>query len=114
MERVLDLNIFYRENWTEEIGTTWSNTLTIEPYIRTYEDNGAVHNTETGVLIECDEFETQWLAEQFPAEEYGDDFWISADEVVVPSRRIKNILKSIPLSPGKHAAQLTYTGPATM
>ena len=113
MERILDLNIFYREDWTEEIGTTWSDTLTIEPYIRTYDDNGAVYNTETGVLIECDEFETQWLAEQFPESEYGSDWWVFADEVVVPSRRIKNILESISMTPGENAAQLTYSGPVT-
>jgi len=114
MERLLDLNIFYREGWTEGEGSTWASTFTIEPYIRTYDDNGAVYNTETGVLIECDEFETEWLSEQFPANEYGDDFWIFADEVVVPSRRIKKVLESISLSPGENAAQLTYTGPTTM
>lgn len=114
MERVLDLNIFYREHYTTEKGTWWSNTFTIEPYIKTYEDNGAVYNTETGILIECDEFETQWLAEQFPESEYGSDFWIYADEVIMPSRRIKKILESISLTPGEHAARLTYSGPVTM
>lgn len=94
LERVLDLNIFYREDWTEETGTTWSDTFTINPYIRETDAYG-VRNYDTGILIECDEFETQWLAEQFPESEYGSDFWIFADEVVIPSRRIKKILESI-------------------
>ena len=92
--RVLDLNIFYREDWSKEAGTTWSDTLTIEPYI--YESDGSgVRKYDTHVLIECDEFETQWIAEQFPMEEYGSDWFIFRDEVVIPSRRIKRILDGI-------------------
>ena len=92
--RTLDLNIFYREDWTEETGTTWSNTLTIDPYI--YESSGSgVYKYDTKVLIECDEFETQWLAEQFPENEYGSDWWVFADQVQMPSRRIKRILDGI-------------------
>lgn len=114
MERVLDLNIFYREQWDDGLNeSNWASKFSIEPYI--YESDGyGVRKYETGVLIECDEFETEWLSEQFPHSEYGDDFWIFADEVVVPSRRIKKVLESISLSPGENAAQLTYTGPTTM
>lgn len=36
--RTIDLNIFFREDWSEEAGTTWSDTLTIDPYI--YEQDG--------------------------------------------------------------------------
>lgn len=92
--RTLDLNIFYREDWSEETGTTWSNTLTIDPYIYESDGNG-VRKYETNVLIECDEFETQWLAEQFPMDEYGSDWFIFANEVQMPSRRIKRILDGI-------------------
>lgn len=110
VERVLDLNIFYRENWTEETGSTWSDTFTINPYIRTYDlDDETVYNTDTGILIECDESETEWLAMQFPENEYGSDFWIFADEVVIPSRRIKKILDSIDIhaEPEDGTLQLT-------
>jgi hypothetical protein len=113
--RVLDLNIFYREDWSPETGTTWSETFTIEPYVRVYDDNGAVYNIETGVLIECDEFETQVLAEQFPMEEYGSDFWVFLDETELPTRRIAKVLNGIDLhKTKKHASVLTYTGPTTM
>jgi hypothetical protein len=92
--RTLDLNIFYREHYTTEKGTWWSDTLTIDPYI--YESDGyGVRKYETGVLIECDEFETQWLAEQFPEDEYGSDWWVFADQTQLPSRRIKRILDGI-------------------
>ena len=94
LERRLDLNIFYREDWSKESGTTWSDTLTIEAYI--YESDAyGVRKYDTGVLIECDEYETAFIAEQFPMGEYGSDWFIFADEVVMPTRRIAKILKSI-------------------
>lgn len=113
--RVLDLNIFYREDWTQESGTTWAETFTIEPYIRESDDYG-IRNHETGILIECDEFETQIIAEQFPMEEYGSDFWVFADEVQMPTRRIAKILKQIDLGvlPGKSVLNYTDTRPTTM
>jgi hypothetical protein len=115
MERVLDLNIFYREFYTERLGTWWDNVYTIEAYVRTTDDNGAVYNTETGVVIKCDVYETQMLQKQFPEEEYGSDFWIFADEVDMPSRRIALALKRIDLDkPRENAATLTYSGPVTM
>ena len=112
--RVLDLNIFYREDWSEETGTTWSETFTIEPYIRESDDYG-IRNHETGILIECDEFETQIIAEQYPMEEYGSDFWAFADETQMPTRRIAKILKQIDLGtlPGKSVLNYTDTKPTT-
>jgi hypothetical protein len=92
--RVLDLNIFYREDWSPETGTTWSETFTIDPYIYESDGNG-VRKYDTDVLIECDAFETQWLAEQFPEDEYGSDWWVFADQTQLPSRRIKRILDGI-------------------
>lgn len=106
-ERVLDLNIFYREDWTKEGGTTWSPTFTIDPYIRISDGDG-VRNIETGYLIECDEYETAYLAEQFPESEYGSDFWIFADEVDMPTRRIARVLKSISLDPPPGAPVINY------
>jgi hypothetical protein len=113
--RVLDLNIFYREDWSPETGTTWSETFTIDPYIRESDDYG-IRNHETGLTIECDAFETQWLAEQFLESEYGSDFWVFADETQMPSRRIKKLLEQIDLSelPGKSVLTYTDTKPTTM
>lgn len=92
--RTLDLNIFYREDWSEETGTTWSDNLFIEPYIYVH-DSWGTYKYDTGVLIECDEFETQVIAEQFPEDEYGSDWFIFVDEVQIPTRRIKKILDSV-------------------
>ena len=92
--RVIDLNMFYCEHWSEETGTWWEDTLTIDAYIYESDGNG-VRKYETGVLIHCDEYETQYLAEQFPMSEYGSDWWIFRDEVEMPTRRIKRILDGI-------------------
>jgi hypothetical protein len=115
LERILDLNIFYEEFYTERLGTWWDNKLTIDAYI--YESDAyGTRKYETGVLIKCDEFETQWLAEQFPMEEYGSDFWIFADEVQMPSRRIAKILKSISYSNiyNRDAASIVISDSSTM
>lgn len=112
-ERVLDLNIFYREDWTPEGGSTWSPTFTIDPYIRV-RDKDAIRNLETGYLIECDEYETAYLAKQFPEDEYGSDFWIFADEVDMPTRRIARVLQRIDLNQDYNASVLTFTSPATI
>lgn len=115
MEKVLDLNIFYKEFYTERLGTWWDDKLTIEAYVRTSEDSGAVYNTETGVVIKCDLYETQYLQKQFPEDEYGSDFWVFADEVDMPSRRIALALKRIDLDkPRENASVLSYTGPVTV
>lgn len=108
--RTLDLNIFYRENWTEETGTTWSDTLTIDPYIYESDWNGT-RKYDTNVLIECNEFETQWLAEQFPEDEYGADWWVFADQVQMPSRRIKKLIDGIVIDHTKPTPSITVTGP---
>jgi hypothetical protein len=36
--RVIDLNIFYKEFYTERLGTWWDDKLTIDAYI--YESDG--------------------------------------------------------------------------
>ena len=92
--RVIDLNIFYKEFYTERLGTWWDDKLTIDAYIYESDGNG-VRKYETDVLIRCDEYETKYLAEQFPMEEYGSDFWIFRDEVDIPTRRIAKILGGI-------------------
>lgn len=113
-ERILDLNIFYRESWDRETGvTSWSPTFTIDPYIRINNGEG-IRNLETGYLIECDEYETVYLAKQFPEDEYGSDFWIFADEVDMPTRRIARVLQGIDLNQDYNASVLTFTKPVTM
>jgi hypothetical protein len=111
--RVIDLNIFYKEFYTERLGTWWDDKLTIDAYI--YESDGhGVRKYETGVLIRCDEYETKHLAEQFPMEEYGSDWWIFRDEVDMPSRRIAKILAGIKIDQNFQEPQIVITDSSTM
>lgn len=74
INRTIDLNIFYREDWDPEAGTTWSKTLTIDPYI--YEDDEyGTRKYETSLLIECTPEETAVIAKHYPSNEYGADWW---------------------------------------
>jgi len=94
--RTYDLNIFYREEWDEVTKTAHhTDLLTIDVYI--YESDGeGARKYDTGVIFDCDEFETSEIAKQFPVEEYGLDWWIFLDEVIIPTRRIMNILSQLP------------------
>ena len=100
--RVIDLNIFYKEFYTERLGTWWDDKLTIDAYI--YESDG------NGVR----KYETKHLAEQFPMEEYGSDWWIFRDEVDMPSRRIAKILGGIKIDQNFQEPQIVITDSSTM
>lgn len=97
MSRTIDLNIFYREDWDAEIGTTWSDTLTIDPYI--YEQDGyGTRKYETSLLIECTPSETAEIAKHYPAEEYGVDFWDFAENFLeFAPARVASLVKTISL-----------------
>jgi hypothetical protein len=94
--KTYDLNIFYREEWDDVNKTAYyTDLLTIEAYI--YEsDSYGTRKYETGLIFDCDEYETLELAKQFPIEEYGTDWWIFLDEVEIPTRRMSRILNQLP------------------
>ena len=96
-DRTIDLNIFYREDWDPEVGTFWSDTLTIDPYI--YEtDSYGTRKYETSMLIECTPEETAEIAKHYPEKEYGSDWWDFLDnfENIGPAS-IVELLKTINL-----------------
>jgi hypothetical protein len=112
--RTLDLNIFYREEWTKETGTTYSSDFLIEPYVYESDAHGT-RKYDTGIIIECDAYETAFLAEQFPESEYGFDFWIFRDEVEMPSRRIAKILGAIDIDRNRQEPNMVVSfEPSTM
>jgi hypothetical protein len=96
-DRTIDLNIFYREDWDAETGTTWSDTLTIDPYIYETDEYGT-RKYETSLLIECTPEETAEIVKHYPEHEYGSDWWDFLDnfENVGPAS-IVELLKTINL-----------------
>lgn len=93
--KTLDLNIFYREDWDAENGTTWSDTLTIDPYI--YEQDGyGTRKYEVHQLIECTPSETKQIALHYPEDEYGSDWWDFVENFLpFAPPRIASLLKAI-------------------
>lgn len=93
--RTVDLNIFYREDWNEDDGTTWSDTLTIDPYIYVVSDSGT-YKQETNLMIECTPSETKQIAEHYPESEYGSDWWDFIENFLpFAPARIASLLKTI-------------------
>jgi hypothetical protein len=94
--KTIDLNIFYREDWdpeTEE--TTWAPTLTIDPYVYV-EDARGTRKYETSLLIECTPAETALIAEHYPQDEYGSDWWDFAENFLAfAPPRIASLIKTI-------------------
>lgn len=101
MSRTVDLNIFYREDYTEENGTTWSETLTIDPYI--YEDDErGTRKYELNQLIECTPTETKQIAMHYPEAEYGADWWDFAENFLpFAPPRIASLIKAIDIDQNK-------------
>lgn len=102
--RTIDLNIFYREDWDAEKGTTWSDTLTIDPYIYEQDEHGS-RKYETSLLIECTPEETAEIAKHYPPEEYGSDWWDFFDNFkqIGPSN-IVELINTINLDPNAEPA----------
>lgn len=105
--KTIDLNIFYREeytpyedwtkesDWYETHGTTWAKTLTIDPYVYV-EDSRGTRKYETDMLIECTPAETKAIAEHYPEDEYGSDWWDFAENFLAfAPARIASLIKAI-------------------
>jgi hypothetical protein len=93
--RTVDLNIFYREDWNEDDGTTWAETLTIDPYIYEEDEHGT-RKYELDLLIECTPAETAVLAQHYPEQEYGSDWWDFMENLMqFAPPRIASLLKTI-------------------
>ena len=94
--RTYDLNIFYREEWDDvQKEAYYTDRLTIEVYIYESDEYG-VRKYDTGLVFDCDEFETLEIASQYPEDEYGMDWWDFLDNFKVPTRRIARILNQLP------------------
>jgi hypothetical protein len=84
--KAYDLNLFYKEDWSEEEGTTWSDNLWMQIYLYINDDQGS--RTYEGPLFELDLAETRALAPDFPEDEYGTDFWIGVDAFLEQAKAV--------------------------
>lgn len=75
--KAYDLNMFYAEDWDEVNGTTYDQCLTIQVYLYIADDAGS--RTYEGDVRKLTLAETRALAPDFPADEYGYDWWTGVD-----------------------------------
>ena len=88
--RSLDLNIFFREEWEEQINASYfSPVITVDVYDYwqyTHPEHGLCSDhAEIGVLIVCTPEETAVLRRAYPENGYGMDWWVHYDEAVLPA-----------------------------
>lgn len=91
-----DLNIFFREEWDEENGTTWDNVITINPIVYTW-DGDRSDNWYTDILYTTTFSEARYLRSQYPENEYGMDWTDSLQgflEIAPP--RLASLLRTLP------------------
>lgn len=99
--KAYDLNIFYKEDWSEEEGTTWSNNLWMQIYLYINDELGS--RTYEGPIFELSLAETRAIAPDFPEDEYGTDFWTGVDAFLetaqtVPESIMTHLNNLIPAS----------------
>lgn len=92
-----DLNIFFREDWTEEEGTTVSDNLIINPCVYVITDGEFVDHIYTDILIDCTYAETRYIASQRPVHEYGEDWFETLPSfLAIAPPRIQSLLATLP------------------
>ena len=96
MQKDWDLNIFFREDWSEETGTTWDNVITINPIVYTW-DGERSDNWYTDILYTTTFAEARFLRSQYPEAEYGMDWTDSLSNFLdIAPPRLKLLLASLP------------------
>ncbi len=91
-----DLNIYFVEDWDEENGTTYSQTLRINPVLWTME-NGMSNTTYTNWYIDTTFAETRYLRSVYEEDYYGMDWTDSLTNFLeYAPPRLKQVLLSLP------------------
>ena len=96
MTKDWDLNIFFKEDWTHEDGTTWENVITINPVVYSY-DRETSNNWYTDILYKTTFAEARYLRSQYPEEEYGTDWTDTLEHFLeIAPPRLVELLRELP------------------
>lgn len=96
MNKDWDLNIFFREDWDEENGTTWDDVLTINPVLYMYDSNSS-DNHYTDILWTTTFAEARYLRSQYPENEYGSDWTDTISNFIeIAPPRLKALALTLP------------------
>jgi hypothetical protein len=96
MNKDWDLNIFFKEDWNEEDGTTWEDVLTINPVLYMYDSNGS-NNHYTDIVWTTTFAEARYLRSQYPENEYGSDWTDTISNFIeIAPPRLKALAETLP------------------
>lgn len=96
MNKDWDLNIFFKEDWSEEAGTTWDEVLTINPVLYMYDSNSS-DNHYTDILWTTTFAEARYLRSQYPENEYGSDWTETISNFIeIAPPRLKALALTLP------------------
>lgn len=97
MQKEWDLNIFFKEEYSEDTGeTTWDNVLTINPVVWS-QNEGATDTWYTDIIFTTTFAEARYLRSQYPENEYGSDWTDSLDNFLeIAPTRLKTLLGTLP------------------
>ena len=96
MNKDWDLNIFFKEDWDEDNGTTWDDVLTINPVLYMYDSNSS-NNHYTDILWTATFAETRYLRSQYPEAEYGSDWTETISNFIeIAPPRLKALALALP------------------
>ena len=96
MNKDWDLNIFFKEDWDEDNGTTWDDVLTINPVLYMYDHNSS-DNHYTDILWTTTFAEARYLRSQYPENEYGSDWTDTISNFIeIAPPRLKALALALP------------------
>jgi hypothetical protein len=96
MNKDWDLNIFFKEDWNEDDGTTWDNILTINPVLYMWDEHGS-YTDYTDILYKTTFAEARYLRSQYPENEYGMDWTDTLEHFLeIAPTRLKALLMTLP------------------
>lgn len=98
--RTYDLNIFWEEFYDQYLGSWLDDKLTIDVYIYECVEEWS-DRQNVGLTFKCTREESLQIAEHFPEEEYGSDWFMFLDDAMDKfPERVKNILnENLPALP---------------
>jgi hypothetical protein len=96
MNKDWDLNIFFREDWNEDDGTTWEDVVTINPVLYMYNSERS-DNHYTDIIWKTTFAEARYLRSVYPENEYGMDWTDSISHFLeIAPPRLKSLAMALP------------------
>lgn len=102
-----DLNIFWEEFYSDYAGQWYDDRLTVDVYIYEELNTGAVNRKEAGLKFKVSREESLIIAEHFPENEYGHDWFVFIESFInVAPEQVKDMLDKLPALNNKEETKM--------